>query len=135
MSEQWPGGLISKTPVTPAGPYQDGAASGVWTLEEAYQWTGDGLWPTAGNIIAYYSTFANESGEAYQGRGISVDSSSNIYLSGYSSDPTTDSVWIAKWPANGTSPTWQREATDTSLSVTTVTAGSVIESPGHVIIG
>ena len=41
MSEQWPGGLITKTPVTPAGPFENGAASGVWTLSEAYQWTGD----------------------------------------------------------------------------------------------
>ena len=135
MSEQWPGGLITKTPVTPSGPFEVSTASGVWTLEEAYQWKGDGLWPTAGNILAYYSTFANVSGQAYQGRGISVDSSSNVYLSGYSSDPTTDSVWVAKWPSDGTAPTWQREATDTSLSVTTVKAGSVIDSTGDIIIG
>ena len=46
---RWPGGLIRKTPVTPAGPYQDGAAPGVWTLAEAAYWTKQGLWPIAGN--------------------------------------------------------------------------------------
>lgn len=45
---RWPGGLIRKTPVTPAGPYQNGAAPGVWTLAEASYWKKQGLWPTAG---------------------------------------------------------------------------------------
>ena len=49
MSNRWPGGLIRKTPVTPAGPFQNGAASGVWTLAEASFWTKQGLWPIAGN--------------------------------------------------------------------------------------
>lgn len=48
MSNRWPGGLIRKTPVTPAGPDQDGAAPGVWTLAEAAYWIKQGLWPTAG---------------------------------------------------------------------------------------
>ena len=46
---RYPGGLIRKTPVTPAGPFQNGAASGVWTLAEASFWTKQGLWPIAGN--------------------------------------------------------------------------------------
>ena len=50
MSNRWPGGLIRKTPVTPAGPFQSGAAPGVWTLAEAAFWTKQGLWPIAGNI-------------------------------------------------------------------------------------
>ena len=49
MSRKWPGSLITKTKVTPAGPYEGGAASGVWTLAEALQWTGKELWPIAGN--------------------------------------------------------------------------------------
>ena len=48
MSKQYPGGLITKTPVTPAGPYQDGSAPGIWTLEEQAYWAKQGLWPTAG---------------------------------------------------------------------------------------
>ena len=51
MSNRWPGGLIRKTPVTPAGPFQNGAAPGVWTLAEAAFWTKQGLWPTAGNVL------------------------------------------------------------------------------------
>jgi hypothetical protein len=50
MSNRWPGGLIRKTPVTPAGPFQNGAAPGVWTLAEAAFWTKQGLWPIAGNL-------------------------------------------------------------------------------------
>ena len=134
MSEQWPGGLITKTPVTPSGPFEVSTASGVWTLEEAYQWQGDGLWPTAGNTLAYYSTLGNVSGDAYQARGISVDSSSNVYLSGYRNDPAYDSVYIAKWPSDGTAPTWQRAAQNTSLNAVSVKAGSVIDSTGDIIV-
>lgn len=50
MSNRWPGGLIRKTPVIPAGPYEDSAAPGVWTLAEAAYWKKQGLWPTQGNI-------------------------------------------------------------------------------------
>jgi hypothetical protein len=45
----WPGNLIRKTPVTPAGPFENGAAPGVWSLSEASYWTKQGLWPIAGN--------------------------------------------------------------------------------------
>ena len=51
MSNRWPGGIIRKTPVTPAGPYQNGAASGVWSLADAAYWTKQGLWPIAGNVL------------------------------------------------------------------------------------
>jgi hypothetical protein len=50
MSNRWPGGIIRKTPVTPAGPAQNGAASGVWSLADAAYWTKQGLWPIAGFI-------------------------------------------------------------------------------------
>ena len=51
MALKWPGGLITKTKVTPAGPTEGGAASGIWTITEALQWTGKELWPTAGNTF------------------------------------------------------------------------------------
>ena len=35
----------------PSGPYQDGAAPGVWSLQEAFTYTKAGLWPTAGNVL------------------------------------------------------------------------------------
>lgn len=46
MSERWPGGIITKTPVTPTGPSMTGSAPGVWTLEQAMYWQRQGLWPT-----------------------------------------------------------------------------------------
>ena len=51
MSNRWPAGIIRKTPVTPAGPFQNGAASGVWSLADAAYWTKQGLWPLAGNTL------------------------------------------------------------------------------------
>lgn len=48
--KNWPGGFIQPIPPTPAGPYQDGAAPGVWTLDQVAFWTKQGLWPTAGNF-------------------------------------------------------------------------------------
>ena len=46
----WSAGIIRPVAVAPTGPYQDGAAPGVWTLDEAAFWTKQGLWPTAGNL-------------------------------------------------------------------------------------
>ena len=51
MSERWPGGFIKPIPPTPAGPYQDGAASGVWTMDQMSYWLKQGLWPIAGNAL------------------------------------------------------------------------------------
>jgi hypothetical protein len=48
MSKQYPGGLISKNPVVPSGPYQNSSASGVWTLDQQAYWAKQNLWPTAG---------------------------------------------------------------------------------------
>jgi len=47
----WSAGIIRPVPVAPTGPFQDGAAPGVWTLDEAAFWTKQGLWPTAGNTL------------------------------------------------------------------------------------
>ena len=48
--KDWNAGIIRPIPVAPDGPYQDGAAPGVWTLEQQAYWQKQGLWPTAGNI-------------------------------------------------------------------------------------
>ena len=60
MSNRWPGGLIRKTPVTPAGPFQSGAAPGVWTLAEASYWKKQGLWPTQG-VLQQFIAVAHSS--------------------------------------------------------------------------
>ncbi len=80
MSNRWPGGLIRRTPVTPAGPFQNGAAPGVWTLAEAAFWTKQGLWPIAGNIQPVvedvFSTWL------YTGNGSTQTITNGINLSG-----------------------------------------------------
>jgi hypothetical protein len=48
MSERYPGGIITKSPATPTGPYQTGAAPGIWTLDQQLQYQQQGVWPTAG---------------------------------------------------------------------------------------
>ena len=79
MSTKYPGGLITKTPVTPAGPYQSGAASGVWTLDQQLQYTKQGIWPIAGNTPPYiedvFSTYL------YTGTGATQTITNNINLS------------------------------------------------------
>ena len=79
MSNRWPGGLIRKTPVTPAGPFQCGAASGVWTLAEAAFWTKQGLWPTQGNTLAVEDVFSTW---LYTGNGSTQTITNGINLSG-----------------------------------------------------
>jgi hypothetical protein len=49
MSERYPGGIITKNPVAPSGPYETSTATGIWTLEQAMQFKQQGIWPTAGN--------------------------------------------------------------------------------------
>ena len=51
MSSRYPGGVITKTPVVPAGPYETGAAPGIWTLDQQLQAQKAGIWPIAGNPV------------------------------------------------------------------------------------
>jgi hypothetical protein len=59
--KNWPGGFIQPIPPTPAGPFQDGAAPGVWTLDQVAYWTQQGLWPIAGSGTAPIGLFAGSS--------------------------------------------------------------------------
>lgn len=79
MSNRWPGGVIRKTPVTPAGPFQNGAASGVWSLADAAYWTKQGLWPLAGNTLAVEDVFSTY---LYTGTGATQTITNGINLSG-----------------------------------------------------
>jgi len=82
MSQQYPGGLITKTPVVPSGPYQDSTASGVWTLDQAAQYVKAGNWPTSGNIDP--SAFIENlfSTYLYTGNGSTQTITNGIDLSG-----------------------------------------------------
>ena len=79
MSTRYPGGVITKTPVVPAGPYEAGVAPGVWTLEQQLQAQKAGIWPTAGLQPNYiedvFSTYL------YTGTGASLTITNAIDLS------------------------------------------------------
>ena len=51
MPKRYLGNIITDTPTAPAGPYENDAASGVWSLAEAFAYSKAGLWPTAGNAV------------------------------------------------------------------------------------
>jgi len=49
--KQFPGGIVTKNPTAPAGPYENGAAPGIWTLGQATDYIKQGIWPIAGNQV------------------------------------------------------------------------------------
>lgn len=51
---RYPAGIIRKTPVTPAGSYQDSVAPGVWTLAEAAYWQKHGSGRLRVNLPAVF---------------------------------------------------------------------------------
>jgi hypothetical protein len=64
--KSWPGGFIQPIPPTPAGPFQDGAAKGIWTLDQVAYWLQQGLWPIAGNVnTGNIGLFAGGSGNVF----------------------------------------------------------------------
>ena len=80
MSTRYPGGVITKTPVVPAGPYENGTAPGIWTLDQQLQAAKAGIWPTAGLQPNYiedvFSTYL------YTGTGAAQTITNGIDLSG-----------------------------------------------------
>jgi hypothetical protein len=74
------GNIITPTPTAPAGPYEDSAAKGVWSLQEAYTYIKAGAWPTAGNqlplIEDVFSTYL------YTGTGAAQTITNGIDLAG-----------------------------------------------------
>jgi hypothetical protein len=61
MSEQYPGGFISKSPPIPAGPYQTSTAQGMWTLSQAAGYQKQGLWPIPGNVLPFPAQWPSSS--------------------------------------------------------------------------
>lgn len=61
--KQMTGNIISATKVEPAGPFQDSAASGVWNLQDQYDYRRGGNWPTSGNAQrGFFARFEPVSG-------------------------------------------------------------------------
>jgi hypothetical protein len=50
MSNQYPGGFITRTPPAPSGPFQNSTAQGLWSLSQQAAYRKQGLWPTQGNV-------------------------------------------------------------------------------------
>ena len=111
MSEQYPGGWLTKTPPTPSGPYYNSTAPGIWTLTQQAQLTLQGIWPTAGNnppiywimtiappVVGGYTTIATNTNK------YKVDSSGNMYPS-FNTNPASGpyyALWnISKIDING----------------------------------
>ena len=91
MPRAYQGSFITKTPITPSGPYQCGAASGVWTIDQMVGWQKAGLWPTAGNsfvgaiaIFALgYTTAASTTRDKYTFSGCVVSSGAAASTASY----------------------------------------------------
>ena len=61
--KQMTGNIISATKVEPSGFYQDDAASGVWNLQDQYDYVRGGNWPTSGNAQrGFFASFDPQSG-------------------------------------------------------------------------
>jgi hypothetical protein len=84
MSTKYPGGIISKTPVTPSGPYETSTASGVWTLDQQAYWQKLSQWPTAGRPVPdpqfnYVTMLLHGDGTNGAQNNTFVDSSTNAF--------------------------------------------------------
>ena len=79
MSNQYPGGIITKNPATPTGPFDTGAAPGIWTITQQAGYKQQGVWPTAGLSPNYiedvFSTYL------YTGTGAAMTINNGIDLS------------------------------------------------------
>lgn len=91
------GNIIIKNPATPTGPYEDGTAPGVWSLNEAIGFIKQGVWPTAGlqqpdPYFKNVSLLLNTNGtNAAQNNTFLDSSSSNLSLT-RNGNPTQGSV-------------------------------------------
>jgi len=84
MSKQYPGGLITKTPVTPSGPYETSTASGIWTLDQQAYWRKLNQWPIAGSVepdpqFNYVTMLLHGDGTNGAQNNTFLDSSTNNY--------------------------------------------------------
>jgi hypothetical protein len=77
--KQFPGGIITKNPTAPTGPYETGAAPGIWTLDQAMNYKKQGIWPIAGNAAPPTVIGQAYGGGFYAGQ-IGVSSVATHYL-------------------------------------------------------
>jgi len=78
----WNAGIIRPVAVAPTGPYEDSAAPGMWTLDQAAYWRKQGLWPTFGNIDPSAFIESLFSTYLYTGNGATQTITNGIDLAG-----------------------------------------------------
>lgn len=106
MSKRWPGGIITKNPATPTGPFQNGSAPGIWTIPQATYWLKQGLWPIAGNIRGWVNIITGTNTTNYSG--INLDNAGNVVICGFQENGTDDDIYVAKLDFNG-NVLWSRQ--------------------------
>ena len=74
------------------------AASGVWSLGEIAEARRDDIWPAP--TFGWIAQYTIGSGTDYP-RNVRVDSSNDIYFSGYMTDPSYYEPWVVKVDADG----------------------------------
>jgi len=125
MSTKYSGGLITKNPVLPAGPYETGAAPGVWTVEQALQYTKQGIWPTQGNVPNYiedvFSTYLYTGNGSTQTITNGINTSANGGLVWIKSRTTLDEHALFD-TARGTSTVLDTNNTQSAMPETAFTA-------------
>lgn len=105
-TSSWNAGIIRPVAVAPTGPFKDGAAPGVWTVDQAAFWKQQGLWPTTGNS-KYFFAFSTQTGFTILGAG--SDSTGAVYPAGQttSSGAGSSDAYIMRTTAQGAS-VWQK---------------------------
>ena len=85
-TSSWNAGIIRPVAVAPAGPFQDGAAPGVWTLDQQALWQKQGLWPIAGNAapIGLFGSVGGKHQDHHFGGAFGIlKSDANVLASGF----------------------------------------------------
>ena len=91
MSEQYPGGFITKTPPT----VTSSSATGLWTLSQQAQYQKAGTWPSL--PVGWMGAFTT--GDTCSFYDLHIDSSGNIYAVGW--DSTANAIIAAKTDNTG----------------------------------
>ena len=137
MSQKYPGGFITKSPVAPS----QGIAPGIWTLEQALQFKKQGVWPplvppapTIGTATATSSTTATVAYTAPTGNGGSpitlyTATSSPGSITGTLSQSGSGTITVSGL-TGGTSYTFTVTATNaTGTSVPSAASNSITTVP------
>ena len=77
--KQFPGGIVTKNPTAPSGPYETSTAPGIWTLDQVANYKKQGIWPTAGNVVPP-TTIGQSYGGGYYAGQIGVSGVATHYL-------------------------------------------------------